>query len=204
VTEQTRNTCWLREKTRQNWCPIGHVSKAIFGCTRRAIAQMAASAPSARNETKLLHLHLHKTAAVQEHCDTHRVARANLFSTTVQSLTAFPKCPQFTCLSHPAWRAFAKLRKLTIGLSCLSVCLSVRLPARLCLSVRLSIRPSACLSVCISVRPPVCPPVCVPVRAPVYPPVCLPVRASVSPSGWVFVYPSVRKEQPGSHCNDFN
>ena len=170
------------KKPRQNWCPIGDISKAIFGYTWRAIAQMAASAPSARNETKLLHLHLHKTAAVQEHCDTHRVARANLLSTTAQSLT-FLKCSLFTCLPHPAWRAFAKLRKVTIGLSCLSAFPSVSLSARLCLSVCLSVRPPACLSVRLSA----CPSVCLPVR----PPVCLYVRASVSPSVCPSVYLSV-------------
>ena len=125
-------------KNRQNWCPIGDISKAICGCTWGATGQMVASAPSARNETKLLHLQLQKTAAVQEHCDTHRAARTNLFSTTAQSLTAFLKCSLFTCLPHPAWRALQNCEKY---LSVCHVCLSAR-P-----SFRLSVRPSVHLSV---------------------------------------------------------
>jgi hypothetical protein len=118
------------KKTRRNWnwCQIGDISKTTFGCTWRANGQMAVSAPSARNETKQPQLGPHKTAAIDERCDTLREATVNCFSTTAQSLTAFHWCSLFTYVPRPACRAFAKLRRATINFVisvCLSVCVSV-------------------------------------------------------------------------------
>ena len=154
---------------------------------------------------------LHHQHEMKQNCCIYNYRRLLLFKNTVTHIGQ----PERTCSARQRNRSqhFLSARCLLvyrilldgrckIAKSTYQFVMSVCPPVRpsVCLSVRLSVRLSVCPSVCLSVRPSACLLVrlfvCLSVRPSVYPSVCLSVRLSICLS--------VPKEQPGSHCNDFN